>query len=62
MNEVLKTLLDCDVTLYVGPHIFEGSIGETDSEDVVVLHMDKEVTQIRIEQISAFTLHPFKAD
>lgn len=58
MNEVLKTLLDCDVTLYVGPHIFKGSIGETDSEDVVVLHMGKEVTQIRRNSIMRKTRSP----
>lgn len=62
MNEQLNKMLDCDVTLYVGPHVFKGSIGETESDDVVVLHTPKGMTEIRIEHISAFTVHPHKDD
>lgn len=62
MNAQLKNMLDCDVTLYVGPHVFKGSIGESEADDIVVLHTDAGMTDIRIEHISAYTFHPFKAD
>ncbi|OAS27581.1 hypothetical protein AYO08_21915 [Pseudomonas putida] len=60
MNDQLKSMLDCDVTVYVGPHIFKGSIGEAEEEDIVLLHTESGVTEIRIEHISAFTFHPYK--
>ena len=62
MNHRLRNMLDCDVTLYVGPHVLKGSIGETEHEDVVVLHTDAGMAEIRIEQVSAFIVHPYKAD
>ncbi len=58
LNDELKQLLDRRVTLYVGAHSFQGQIGETDCDDVVVLHTsDRRITYIRIEAINAYTLH-----
>lgn len=59
MNSLLKEMLDCDVTLYMGPHVLKGAIGETDSDDVLVLHTDEGKAMLRIEHISGFIFHPY---
>lgn len=62
METEFAEMLDCDVTIYVGPHVFVGSIGETENPELVVLHTAAGMSTIRASQITAYTLHPYKPD
>lgn len=59
LNDTFKEMVDCDVTLYVGPHALKGSIGETDCDEVVVLHTPDGVASFRVEHVSGYIYHPF---
>lgn len=57
MNKDLNNMLDCEVTIYMGNHVLKGTIGETDSPEILVLHTTLGMASIRIEQVSAYILH-----
>ncbi|MHD0644410.1 hypothetical protein ACYPKM_02085 [Pseudomonas aeruginosa] len=54
----LSTMLDCKVTLYVGPHQFTGELGESDNPDeTATLHVGHNLMHIDVSKIDAITVH-----
>ena len=56
----LQTSLDTNVTLFIGTRELRGSIGETEDEDVVVLHTERGIERVRADRIDSYMEHPYK--
>lgn len=62
LHDILCNILDQEVTLFLGPHALKGTIGETDDDNFVVLHMNSGLATVGVENISGLIQHQYKKD